>query len=167
MKNLQKSLILFVGFLIFFIFIFIAAYSLGKHFSVKSATQTDELTWLKKEFKLSDAEFEKIKKLHEGYKPICAEHCLQLAKKKAELSDAFFSSTNMNRRVEELLYEIGALRANCQANMFKYFFEVSSNMPPDQGKRYLEMMYQMVVGAHEQIERSMSTGEHSHKGHQR
>ena len=44
-----------------------------------------ELAWLKKEFRLGDAEFERIAKLHDGYLPRCAELCRQISAKNAEL----------------------------------------------------------------------------------
>lgn len=165
MKKYKKLILSAVGFAIFIIIVFISAYSLGKHFSLKTVMKEDELLWLKKEFKLSNEEYERIKKLHEGYKPICSQMCIQIAQKKSELYESILASTSMSSHIENLLHEIGMLRAKCQANMFKYFFDVSSNMPPEQGKRYLEMMSKIVIGDHERIEQSMSSEKPSKTGH--
>src|ERR1041385_5332538 len=95
-----------------------------------------ELAWLKKEFQLSDVEFERITKLHEGYLPRCAELCRRIAEKNSELQQ-LVSGTNVDpTAVEQKLKEAGDLRVECQKNMFNHFLEVSRQMPPEQGRRY-------------------------------
>jgi hypothetical protein len=39
--------------------------------------------------------------------------------------------------MEKLLGERAQVRATCQAEMLKHFYQVSRTMPIDQGKRYL------------------------------
>jgi hypothetical protein len=97
-----------------------------------------ELAWLKKEFQLGDAEFERIAKLHESYLPRCAELCRRIAEKNSELQQ-LVGSTNVDKAaVGEKLREAGDLRVQCQQNMFNHFLEVSRQMPADQGRRYLQ-----------------------------
>jgi hypothetical protein len=97
-----------------------------------------ELAWLKKEFQLGEPEFDRIAKLHEGYMPRCAEFCRRIAQKNSELQQ-IISGTNVDARaVEQRLKEAGDLRVECQKNMFHHFLEVSRQMPPEQGKRYLQ-----------------------------
>jgi Spy/CpxP family protein refolding chaperone len=104
-----------------------------------------ELAWLKKEFRLSDAEFDRITKLHEGYMPRCAELCRRIAHKNSELQQ-IISSTNVDAQaVEHKLKEAGDLRVECQKNMFNHFLEVSHQMPPEQGKRYLQWVQQRTL----------------------
>jgi hypothetical protein len=97
-----------------------------------------ELAWLKKEFQLSDGEFERIAKLHEGYMPRCAEICRRITEKNSELQ-RLVAGTNVDKgAVEQKLKEAGDLRVQCQQNMFNHFLEVSHLMPADQGRRYLQ-----------------------------
>lgn len=97
-----------------------------------------ELAWLKKEFKLGDAEFERIARLHEGYMPRCAEICRRIAEKNSELQ-RLIAGTNVDKAaVEQKLRQAGDLRVQCQQNMFNHFLEVSRQMPPEQGRRYLQ-----------------------------
>ena len=35
----------------------------------------DDLAWFRREFRLSDAELQRIRQLHEGYLPTCREMC--------------------------------------------------------------------------------------------
>lgn len=125
----------------------------------------DELAWLRMEFQLSDADMARIRQLHEGYLPVCAGFCAQIAAKKAEF-DASLGQTNLPPDVEARLTEIATLRARCQAAMLRHFVEVSQAMPPEQGRRYLVEMQRMTLGAHEQIEAAMAPAaahEHHHQ----
>ncbi len=163
MNILRQRFLITFGLLIFIILVFISAYSLGKHFSYASVI--DELDWLKKEFKLSSVEIEKIRKLHNGYRPICEKMCKNIAQKKIELDNAISNSTNVTPEIERLIIELGQYRAKCQVNMIRHFYEVSSKMPPAQGKRYFENMKELTLGAHERIEQSMSAPSRSDTNH--
>src|ERR1043165_4049934 len=96
-----------------------------------------ELAWLKHEFNLGDAEFKRISELHAGYLPQCMERCRRIDKLNDKLSKALDGATHVTADLEALLRERAQMRATCQAEMLKHFFEVSRTMPPDQGKRYL------------------------------
>ena len=126
----------------------------------------DDLAWLRQEFRLGDAEMTRVRELHEGYRPKCAEMCLQIAAKQRELESALAGTTNVTSVAEEKLTELGILRAQCQTQMLRHFFEVSQAMPPEQGRRYLIEMQRHTLGFHEQIEQSMSKSpEHEHGHH--
>lgn len=132
----------------------------------KMTSSADDLTWLRQEFRLSDTEMTRVRELHEGYLPKCAEMCKQIAAKKSELESALAGATNVTATAEEKLAELGALRAQCQTHMLRHFVEVSQAMPPEQGRRYLAEMQRLTLGFHEQIEQSMShPAEHQHGHH--
>jgi|SRR6185369_6561911 len=96
-----------------------------------------ELAWLKHEFNLSDAEFTRISQLHAGYLPRCKERCQRIDELNDTLSSTLAGATQVTPELEKLLSERAQIRASCQTEMLKHFFEVSRTMPPDQGKRYL------------------------------
>jgi hypothetical protein len=100
-------------------------------------SQTPELHWLKKEFNLSDAEFDRISRLHHGYLPQCAEMCARIAAKSAELKRLISQTNVMTVEIEGKLAEASQLRLECQKRMLQHFYEVSRTMRADQGKRYL------------------------------
>ena len=122
-----------------------------------------ELAWLKKEFRLGDAEFERIAKLHDGYLPRCAELCRRIAAKNSELQQ-LMTGTNVDAKaVEQKLKEAGELRVQCQQNMFNHFLEVSRQMPPEQGNRYLQWVHQRTLTPeHDMAQRH---GEHQTMDH--
>lgn len=96
-----------------------------------------ELAWLKHEFNLSDTEFARISQLHAGYLPQCKERCRRIDEFNTQLSNALATATQVTPELEKMLNERAQIRATCQAEMLKHFFEVSRTMPPEQGKRYL------------------------------
>ena len=140
----------------------------GSYFTSQRACQmclqnpADDLSWLKTEFHLSDAEMARIRQLHEGYLPQCAAMCAKIAAKKLEVQAALGNGANVTAAAEVKLHELAELRAQCQAQMLRHFIAVSQAMPPEQGKRYLAEMKKLTLGSHEEIEQSMS----DHAGHE-
>ena len=134
----------------------------GSFFAARRATvaccvrPADDLSWLRTEFHLSDAEMARIRQLHEGYLPKCAELCAKIAAKKNELASALNGGTNLTAAAQAKLKEIAGLRAQCQAQMLQHFVTVSQAMPPAEGQRYLAEMKRLTLGNHEQMEQSMS-----------
>jgi hypothetical protein len=163
---MNRSLILLLGALALGAAIFGGSYFVAQRASVLCcATPTDDLSWLRDEFHLGDAEMTRIRELHEGYLPKCAEMCAKIAAKKAELESALGGGTNLTAEVQTKLTDLAGLRAQCQAQMLQHFATVSQAMPPEQGHRYLAEMQKLTLGTHEQMEQSMSgeTGhEHQH-----
>ena len=117
---------------------------------------TDDLGWLGSEFKLNAQEMARVRQLHAGYMPKCAEMCNRIAAKKSELESALAGSTNISAEARQKLTELGELRAQCQAQMLQHFLEVSHAMPPEQGRKYLAEMERLTLGFHEGMEQSMS-----------
>ena len=104
----------------------------------------------------------RIRELHEGYLPKCAEMCAKISAKKSELESMLGNGTNLTAEAQTKLSEIAALRAQCQAQMLQHFAAVSQAMPPDQGQRYLGEMKRLTLGTNELMEQSMS----DHAGHE-
>ena len=137
------------------------AYLGAMRLSVQKTAGSDDLAWLRHEFRLNDSEMERIRQLHEGYLPKCREMCAKIAAKRAEIDEVLSASTSAAAVTEQKLVELGALRAQCQAQMLRHFEEVSRAMPAEQGKRYLAEMQRQTLGFHERFENSMGEGVHS------
>jgi len=119
----------------------------------------DDLSWLRREFRLSDAEMQRIRGLHEGYLPECRDMCAKIAAKQAEVEKAL----DRGEAPDAMLMELATLRAQCQVQMLRHFEEVSRAMPPEQGRRYMSEMQKLTLGFHQDFERSM--GEMPTSGH--
>jgi len=107
---------------------------------------TPELLWLKQEFKLGDAEFQRISVLHAGYLPQCREMCGRIAARNGELRALLAGTNTVTPEIEKKLAEIAQLRAQCQKNMLEHFYEVSRAMPAEEGRRYLDWIQDQTLG---------------------
>jgi hypothetical protein len=160
---MRRSFIILLGALAVGAAVFAGSFLIARQCCVRQlAAPADDLDWLRREFKLNDAELARVRQLHEGYLPKCGEMCARIAAKKGELESALAGTTNVSSTVEKNLIELGELRAQCQAQMLRHFLEVSQAMPPEQGRRYLAEMQRLTLGSHEEIEQSMS----DHAGHE-
>ena len=162
---MNRSLFILLGALALGAGIFAGSYFTARHATVMCCVApTDDLSWLRTEFQLSDAEMARIRELHEGYLPQCAEVCAKIAAKKRELAAVPANGTALSHEAQTKLNEIATLRVQCQSNMLQHFVTVSQAMPPDQGRRYLAEMKKLTLGNHEALEQSMS-GDTGHEHH--
>jgi hypothetical protein len=160
---MNRSLLILLGALALGSAVFAGAYFASQHTCMMCKEQPkDDLAWLRLEFHLSDAEMARIRQLHEGYLPKCAEMCAKIAAKKRELDSALGSGTNLTAEAQTKMSELGELRKQCQTQMLQHFITVSQTMPPEEGQRYLAEMKRLTLGLHEQTERTMS-GEMGHE----
>jgi len=158
---MNRSLVTLLGVLALSAAIFAGSYFASQRACLMTRS-TDDLSWLRDEFHLSDAEMARVRQLHEGYMPQCAKMCALLAAKKTEVQTALGNGTNITAEARNKLTELGELRAQCQAQMLQHFVAVSRAMPPEQGRHYLAEMEKITLGSHEEIEQSMS----DHTGHE-
>lgn len=157
---MNRSLIVVLGALAIGVALFCAAFAGGKHAYVMTCP-TDDLSWLRTEFHLNDAQMARIRQLHEGYLPQCAKMCAMINAKQAEVQAALGGQTNVTTEAQRKLTELAELRARCQAQMLQHFITVCQAMPSEEGRRYLAEMEKITLGSHEKIEQSMSAS-HEH-----
>jgi hypothetical protein len=163
---MRRSLLILLVMTLAGVAVFVAGHRVaGRLCSTHFSRPTDDLDWLRMEFRLNDAEMARIRQLHEGYLPKCQSYCDRIATKQGELRELTGGGTNVPAAVEQKLGEIAALRAQCQAEMLRHFAEISQAMPAEQGRRYLTEMQRLTLGFHEQIEKSMSPESSASHGH--
>ena len=166
---MRRPLIILAAILLAGAAVFFAGQRLAAHWCAKLTTRpTDDLAWLRLEFRMNETELARARQLHDGYLPKCRDFCGRIDARNRELQAMLAFGANAPAAIEQKLIEIGTLRARCQAAMLQYFHEVSLVMPPEQGRRYLAEMQRMTLGFHEQIERHMQPdaarphGDHEH-----
>jgi len=154
---MNRSLVIVLGACALIAAFFGSSYLAGRQFCTRHAAGAgDDLAWLRDEFHLGPADLARVRQLHEGYLPHCAEMCARIAAKKRELEESLAGSTNVTDAARQKLVELGELRAQCQAQMLQHFVTVSQAMPPEQGRRYLAEMQRLTVGSHDAMEDAMS-----------
>ncbi len=154
---MRRSIFLIAGVVSIAAAIFAVCYFAAARVRVgQSSDSTDELAWLRVEFNLGDAEMARVRQLHSGYMPKCEEMCARIAAKNRELDAALAASAEFTAAIEQKLGEVAALRAECQGQMLRHYYEVSHAMPPAQGARYLAEMKRLTLGLHAQQEQAMT-----------
>ena len=116
-------------------------YRLSGNPSVKAAVENrDALEWLRADFSLSDAQFARIKELHEAYSVVCAEHCLAI-QRAARARDQLAKSTEVDSAAlaaaDQRLQE---LRQICESAIAAHVRECASHMSPAAAERYLALV---------------------------
>ena len=149
------SIILVVGLALAFLAYFGGYFAGTARHRAMLRSDVPELAWLKEEFNLSEAEFQRITELHEAYLPKCGERCTLIDAKNNELRQLLAQAGTVTPEIERKLAEAAALRLECEKAMLAHFLAVSKAMPPEQGKRYLAW-----------IEQQTFMPEHRMAGHQ-
>src|SRR5438067_2141704 len=78
-----------------------------------------------------------VVQLHDAYRPQCAEMCRRIDEQNARVQQLLAATNAVTPEIKEALAEAARLRAECETAMLQHFYEVSRQMPPAQGKRYL------------------------------
>ncbi|HEX7632589.1 MAG TPA: hypothetical protein VF388_10670 [Lacunisphaera sp.] len=104
-----------------------------------------ELAWLKQEFALTPAQYDKVLTLHRAYSPVCAGHCMRYMKAHRQLADRLKNQTAWTSETDRLFAEQARIQSECHASMLKYAYDVAACMSPDQGRRYLEMIKMQLI----------------------
>ena len=120
-----------------------------------------ELAWLQHEFKLDDADFARVAKLHNAYLDNCTEMCARIAATNDLVRRQIAADGAVTPAVERLLGEASQLRLECQKEMLGHFMEVSRTMPPEQGRRYLAWVQERIFTMrHEPLAQTESQSHH-------
>jgi len=96
----------------------------------QAAHDGDAMAWLRAEFHLDDAHFDRIRRLHDDYAVVCTRHCraIMLARQRHAPPE-----------------EIAALERVCVEAMTDHFRRVAALMPAGQGDRYLAIVLPRVA----------------------
>jgi hypothetical protein len=96
-----------------------------------------EVAWLKDEYHLTDAQFAEVAKLHDGYRPKCAEMCRRIDEQNVKVQQLLAATNVVTPEIKEALAEAARLRAECQTAMLQHYYDTSRQMPVRQAERYL------------------------------
>jgi hypothetical protein len=95
------------------------------------------MAWLKHEYQLDDATFEKVTAAHRAYFRACEKRCNELD----ELSSHFLSQLKTDTTPKSDLDAVHLLQENhctdCRLAMIAHVHEVAALMPPDVGRRFI------------------------------
>ena len=138
-------------------------YRLSGNPDVKAAVQNrDALEWLRADFDLSDAQFARIKELHESYSVVCAEHCLAIqraARARDQLAKATQTGSPALVAADQRLQE---LRQICETAIAAHVRECASHMSPASAERYLALVLPKIADFDHRAPPDLQLNAHSH-----
>lgn len=118
------------------------AFFVAQHFAPETPP-ADEVAWVIEEFKLTSDQAEKVRALHEAYRPVCDAHCAAVMEAQTAWDEA--SGPAQRTAAEQELME---LKHRCHAATRAHLETVAAVMSPEQGQRYLETISPL-LSAHE------------------
>ncbi len=104
-----------------------------------------EMEWLRREYHLSDAQFTRIRQMHGEYAPQCDLMCEKIGKANARLDQIIKASATFTPEVDVAMSECVAVQAECRRALLRHIYDVSAEMPAEDGARYLRMMTGRIV----------------------
>lgn len=102
-------------------------------------TSGRDITWLRTEFGLNDEQFAAVRRLHDEYAGVCAQHCADIAAARAELARLGGSDADPAVR-EAAVRRVLELEAVCNESTRAHLRRVAAAMPAAQGERFLAMI---------------------------
>jgi hypothetical protein len=110
-----------------------------------AASPSGELEWLRREFHLSDSQFQKIEALQSAYEPACNQMCQRIMSANDKLDRILSEHREMTPEVEAAVREAGAVQDDCRVRMLAHIYNVAMQMNRDDGQRYLRLMKSRVI----------------------
>ena len=137
MKNLLTTLAVIVALAAAVCFV---AFRMSADPEVKAAVdKRDAMEWLRADFDLSDAQYAKIKQLHDSYSVVCEKHChdiMDAARARDTLKSTSAGATAIaaaEKRVQEL-------RQVCETAIAAHVHQCAAEMSPPARDRYLALV---------------------------
>lgn len=123
----------------------------------EAGTHLPELEWLRREFELSESEFDRVSSLHLAYLPTCESLCEKIAAARGRVRALVMKGRSISPELESALREEAALRAECQMSMLRHLYVTAGALPPEKADAYLESMLPAVL--------AMTSEPTHHRGH--
>jgi hypothetical protein len=104
-----------------------------------------EMEWLRDEYHLSDAQFGRIRQMHADYAPKCDVMCEKIANANARLNQLIKANKTFTPELDAAMTECVAVQSECRRALLRHIYEVSAQMSPEDGARYVQMMTARIV----------------------
>jgi hypothetical protein len=104
-----------------------------------------ELVWLRREFHLTDAQFQRIQALHTAYAGKCDLMCRRIMDANVVLDAAISRSRGVTPQIQQAMAEAARVQQDCQQSMLAHAYEISEQMSPGSAEQYLKMMKQRII----------------------
>lgn len=104
-----------------------------------------EIQWMRGEFGLGDADFEKVMALHLAYVPRCDALCLAVSESGRRVAELAASAPAMTEALADAINEDERVRAECRKALLAHLYETAAAMQPEAGQRFLKIALPTVL----------------------
>lgn len=118
----------------------VAAAAYGVTCYLGSRKTEDQWTWLRREFRLSDGQYNSVLALHEAYQPICADHCNRIMAMQKRMAELEQSGAKASPAYAAAQTEWQVIIRECNRATLQHLEKVAKEMDPGEGRRYLDLM---------------------------
>jgi hypothetical protein len=109
-----------------------------------TADRDADLVWLRREFALTDVEFQRIEALHLAYAAKCDLMCQRIMNANSALDAAISRNKQVTPEIQQAMVEVARVQQDCRQSTLAHVYEVSAQMSPSAAARYLQMMQQKI-----------------------
>ena len=110
-----------------------------------AAAPNGGLEWLRREFHLSDPQFQKIEALQSAYAPVCNDMCRKIMEANCKLDRVVSENRGVTPELEAAIRDAGLVQEDCRKQMLAHIYQVSAQMNPADGQNYLRLMKSRVI----------------------
>jgi hypothetical protein len=110
-----------------------------------SSNRDAELVWLRREFHLTDAQFQRIQALQTAYAGKCDLMCQQIMNANAALDAAISRNRRVTPEIQQAMGEVARVQQECHQSMLAHIYAVSEQMNPNSAEQYLQIMKQRII----------------------
>ncbi len=130
-----------------YLLILIAAAAAGYGVTVYLRTRQpeDQWVWLRREFHLDAVQLARIRALHDGYQPVCADHCSRIMAARQRLAELEGAGRRDTPEYAATLRAWEGVKHECQEATLRHLETVAAVMNPGDGRRYLALMTPRVI----------------------
>jgi hypothetical protein len=130
---------------------------------VKAAVERrDAMEWLRADFNLSDAQFAKIKQLHDSYSVVCEKHCQDIMDA-AQARDALKSTPSADpKAVAAAEKRVEELRQICETAIAAHVRQCAAEMSAPARERYLALVLPKIADFDHKAAPDLQVSQHRH-----
>ena len=107
-----------------------------------TADRDADLMWLRREFALTDVQFQRIQALHTAYASKCDLMCQRIMNANTALDAAISRNKQVTPEIQQAMGEVARVQQDCRESMLAHIYEVSAQMSPSSAERYLHKVQQ-------------------------
>jgi len=101
--------------------------------------------WLQRSFSLSADQALQIAAIDRQYEVTCKQLCDRIEESDRNLAKLLAASDHMTPEIAAAIDESDRVRTACRTSMIQHFYRVAEVIPAPQKKRYLDMVYPVVL----------------------